>query len=139
MQIWVSTPQDLSLDNGWFAGFFDGDGTISYSFKEGWPQLIISVSNKNAIDCEPFKHVFGGVVRLDRRSNTHKWEIYQKEQILAFCNYVKKYPLRSHKKKRFFLISEFFKLRQIRAYASSSNTLTYKAWKLFEQKWFYET
>lgn len=127
----------LTLENAWFAGFFDGDGTLSYSFKNGYPQLIISVSNKEKIDCEPFQEYFGGVVRLDKRSNTYKGEIYQKDQILAFCAYLKNYPLKSHKKKRILLVSRCFQLRSLKAYNYDKDSLTYKAWKQFEKKWAY--
>nr|AOC61658.1 putative lAGLIDADG homing endonuclease [Gloeotilopsis planctonica] len=125
----------LTLENGWFAGFFDGDGTIGYFFKNGWPQLILSVSNKKIENCQFFQQFFGGKIHLDKRCNTYKWALSKKEEILFFANYLTKYPLRSFKKKRFFLISEFFALRQIRAYAQPPETLTYKAWCLFEKKW----
>nr|ALO20944.1 putative LAGLIDADG homing endonuclease [Microglena monadina] len=32
-------PVKLTLHSSWFAGFFDADGTITYSMKKGWPQL----------------------------------------------------------------------------------------------------
>jgi ubiquinol-cytochrome c reductase cytochrome b subunit len=137
LEIQYIDPKSLSLESAWFSGFFDGDGTLSYSFKNGYPQLTISVSNKKKIDCQPFQEYFGGVVRLDKRSNTYKWEIYQKEQILAFCAYLKKYPLKSHKKTRILLVPRYFKLCAIRAYTYSKDTLTYKAWAQFEKKWAY--
>lgn len=126
----------LTLENGWFAGFFDGDGTLGYSLKKGWPQLIVSVSNKKVENCEFFQQFFGGKIHFDKRSNTYKWNLYKKEEILFFANYLKKYPLRSYKKKRFFLIYEFFALKQLRAYSQSPETALYKAWCLFEKKWF---
>lgn len=137
LEIQFIQPSLLSLENAWFAGFFDGDGTLGYSFKNNHPQLIVSVSNKEKIDCEPFQQYFGGVVRLDKASNTYKWEIYQKEQILAFCAYAKNYPLRSHKKKRIVLVCRYFELRSLKAYTYDKNSLTYKAWCQFEKKWSY--
>lgn len=128
-------PSPLNLNTAWFAGFFDGDGTLSYYFKNQWPQLVISVSNKKAEDCDFFRQAFGGIVRLDKRSNTYKWEIYKKESLIFFYNYLKKYPLRSYKKKRVSLIPEFLQLREIRAYSQPEETKTYKAWTLFEKKW----
>lgn len=68
-------PKPLSLNSDWslafalwakVAGFFDGDGTIHYSLKNGWPQLTISVSNKKAEDCEPFQIFFKGIIPLDK-------------------------------------------------------------------------
>jgi hypothetical protein len=57
----------------------DEDGTLTHSFKNQWLQLVISVSNKKAEDCDFFRQVFGGVVRLDKRSNTYKFPIYKKK------------------------------------------------------------
>jgi hypothetical protein len=88
----------LTLQNGWFSGFFDADGTIGFSMKNNWPQLIVSVGQKNKIDLLPFQLVFGGSIRLDKRTTTYKWDLYSQEAILNFHNYLKDYPLYSHKK-----------------------------------------
>eukprot|EP01025_Chloroclados_australasicus_P065281 TRINITY_DN8901_c0_g1_i4.p1 TRINITY_DN8901_c0_g1~~TRINITY_DN8901_c0_g1_i4.p1 ORF type:complete len:488 (-),score=-8.00 TRINITY_DN8901_c0_g1_i4:24-1487(-) len=128
-------PHPIELNNAWFAGFFDGDGTISYSFKKGYPQLTVSVSNKKACDCIMFQKIFNGTVRLDSSCNIHKWEISKNDQIVFFYNYLKKYPLQSYKKKRFFLLPLFFKLRKRKAYNAPKSTLLYKTWVKFEKKW----
>ena len=136
MQIEYIFPVDFTLNSSWFSGFFDGDGTIGFSFKKGYPKLVISVSNKKEIDCLPFKKIFGGFVRLDSNSNTHKWEISKKEEILFFCDYLKKHTLYSHKKRRIFLVPRFFNLREIDAFKQPKESLTYKIWVQFEKKWF---
>lgn len=128
-------PIPLTLNNAWFSGFFDADGTLGYSFANSWPQLTISVSNKKLIDCEVFKSFFNGNIYLDKRSNTYKWVISSKEELLFFCAYLQNYPLQSYKQKRVLLISEFFKLREIGAYNYPKETKTYKNWKIFEDKW----
>jgi len=125
----------ITISNYWFAGFFDADGTLSYSMKNGWPQLVVSASNKKPTDLRFYKEIFGGTIRLDSNSNTHKWEIYSKEAVLAFCDYLKNYPIHSHKKNRIFLIPQFLKLRSCRAYAQAPDSLLYKAWVDFETKW----
>lgn len=94
-------PLPLTLKNGWFAGFFDADGTIGFSMKNNWPQLIVSVAQKYESDLLPFKSVFGGVVRLDIGSSTYKWDIYSQEAVLEFQKYLTVYPLYSHKKSVF--------------------------------------
>jgi hypothetical protein len=106
----------LTQQNGWFAGFFDADGSLGFSLKKGWPQLVISAAQKNHVDLLPFQEVFGGIIRLDKRSNAFKWEIYTEKSILNFYYYCQKHPLHSHKKKRMFLVPRFFELRKIRAY-----------------------
>jgi hypothetical protein len=138
LNIPYNNPAFLTLDNGWFSGFFDADGTLSYSFKKTWPQLEISVSNKKKIDCDSFHSFFNGRVYLDSNSNTYKWVITRKEDILFFYAYLKKYPLRSYKQKRILLIPVFMKLRNISAYAYSKETKTYKLWQLFEKRWSFD-
>lgn len=88
------------------------------------------------MDCEPFQKIFGGSIRLDKRTCTYKWELYKKEDILFFYAYLKKYPLKSIKKQRVQLIPIFFELRALRAYNHSQDSLTYKNWVLFEKQWF---
>lgn len=128
-------PVKITRENSWFAGFFDADGTIDYSVKKGWPQLTISVSNKKEIDLMPFQEVFGGFIRLDKASNTYKWDIYSTEAINDFYEYLQKHPLNSHKKQRIFLVKRFFELRGYRAYKEESNSLLFKAWIQFEKDW----
>lgn len=136
MQIDYISPIELTIKSSWFAGFFDAEGTIGYSFKKSWPQLTLSVSNKKKIDCLPYKPIFGGYVRLDKSCDCHKWSVYEKSQILFFCHYLKKYPLYSSKKNRVFLVPEFFELRDLKAYKQPKETLLYKTWQEFEKKWF---
>lgn len=128
-------PTLITYQNGWFAGFFDADGSISYSMERGWPQLVISAAQKKDVDLQIFKEVFGGTIRLDKRSNTWKWELYNEESILNFWQYCKNYPLHSHKKKRMFLVPRFFELRKNRAYRSDISPLLKKTWLNFEKEW----
>jgi len=44
----------IAIDKGWFAGFFDADGTITYYIKGKYPQLTISVTNKLQVDVISF-------------------------------------------------------------------------------------
>lgn len=133
-QIPYQAPQTLDSNNAWFAGFFDADGTIGYSYKKGWPQLTISVGQKLPADLACFQNVFGGTVRLDSRSNIYKWAIYSEVDIQNFYKYCRKFPLYSHKKKRMFLLPRFYKLRTAGAHRSSDPALQ-KAWAEFETDW----
>jgi ubiquinol-cytochrome c reductase cytochrome b subunit len=130
-----TAPALLTINSAWFAGFFDADGTLSYSMKGNMPQLVLSVSNKKSIDLEPFKQVFGGYIQFDKRSNTYKWEIYTEKDIFNFCDYLKKNPLRSYKRKRIFLVKRYFELRAALAFRQPPTSLLFKAWNLFEKKW----
>jgi len=100
-------PFPLSRENGWFAGFFDADGTITLSMKRGIPQVTISVTNKTAEDLSPFKEFFSGNIYHDKATDCYKWTIQGKVDLLSFLDYIKKYPARSSKKSRLFLLPRF--------------------------------
>lgn len=131
-------PDKLHNKHGWFAGFFDADGTITFSFKGKNlnPQLTISVTNKLLIDVSYFKHIFKGNIYFDRSQNGYYiWSIQSKEDILLFLNYIKDCPSRSIKRKRLFLISDYYELKSIKAYSADEITAKFKSWKRFIQKW----
>jgi len=65
------SPDTLHNKHGWFAGFFDSDGTIGYYFKGPYnnPQLTLSVTNKLYVDVAHFMTYFGGAVYFDKAKN----------------------------------------------------------------------
>lgn len=128
-------PIPLTFENSWFSGFFDADGTIGYSFKKGYPQLTVSISNKYKVNLLPFQQFFGGSIRFDKAANVSKWELYSKEEIFFFYDYIKKHPLHSAKKKRFFLLKRFYLLVSCRAYNQERGSLLNKAWLRFDEQW----
>jgi len=131
-------PDILHDKHGWFSGFFDADGTITFSLKSKNinPQLTISVCNKLLVDIFYFKDIFGGNIYFDRgRNGYYKWSIQDKEDILFFLNYINNCPSRSIKRNRLFLINKYYELKEIRAYKAEENTAKSKAWKKFIEKW----
>jgi len=132
------TPDKLHNRHGWFSGFFDADGTITFSIKDKYlsPQLTISVSNKLMIDISYFKEIFGGNIYFDKSKNGYyKWSIQNKENILYFLEYIKYCPSRSLKRKRLYLINKYYELINIKAYKAEEKSLKWKAWNLFIHKW----
>jgi ubiquinol-cytochrome c reductase cytochrome b subunit len=128
----------LHNNHGWFAGFFDADGTVTFSLKGQTlsPQLTISVCNKLLIDVSYFKEIFRGNIYFDRSQNGYyKWSIQGREDIISFLNYIKNCPSRSIKRKRLFLINQYYELKEIQAYKAEESTAKYKAWKKFVEKW----
>lgn len=129
-------PKPITVNNGWFAGFFDADGTITYSIKNDNPQLTISVTNKLHTDVISFKNVFNGNVYFDKGQNGYyKWSIQSKTEIDFFKSYILKYPSRSNKKQRLFLIDDYYSLKDDKAHKASVGTPLHKAWTLFNDKW----
>lgn len=135
LNIPVIEPYKLTINNGWFSGFFDADGTITMSIKNKIPQLTVSVSNKYLLDVKPFQDLLGGNIYYDRSQNgCYKWNIQSKNDILNFRNYILKYPSRTSKLNRIMLINLYYKLKDIRAY-KETNIILYKSWNKFVYKW----
>lgn len=141
LNISLLNPEPITFKNGWFTGFFDADGTITFSFKDGYPQLTISVSNKLKENINYFKDIFGGGIHFDKAGyGCFKWSIQSIIDIELFLEYLKIIPSQSHKRHRLFLVADFYALRQMKAYKSPSllgggGTELNKAWLAFEQNW----
>ena len=128
----IISPILLNINNSWFIGFFDADGTITYSMKNGHPQLSIRVSNKYIQDIQYFKDVFGGNIYFDNSANgSYQWSIQSRSDILSFYSYLQLNPSRSHKLNRIHLINKYYELLDIRCYINEP-----KVWDLFNKKWF---
>ncbi len=124
----------LIYNNGWLSGLFDADGTVTIN-KTNW-QLSISVSQKTSELLIPLIEIYGGNVYIDRSSNlSFKWYITKKENILQLIEYFKKYPSRSAKNNRLFLIYKFYELKNLKAHKAESETNLAKSWKIFIEKW----
>ncbi len=128
------SPEPLTKNNAWFAGFFDADGTVTFSFKPNTPQLTISVTNKDLRDVEGFKEVLGGNIYFDSSQNGYyKWSVQSRSDVLNILDYFNLYPSRSHKTNRLHLIPTFFALRDLKAYDPESSH--HAAWKQFDEQW----
>ncbi|CAL9733174.1 putative intron-encoded DNA endonuclease; homing endonuclease; LAGLIDADG domain (mitochondrion) [Monosporozyma unispora] len=130
-------PVELTMDNGWFAGFIDADGTITYSMKNNTPQLTISATNKYLHDVQYFENVFGGYIYYDKSQNGYfKWTIQSEKDIMTFfTDYNKNFPLKSMKQSRFCLIPNYYYLKKMKAYQQPINTMQYKLWLKFNDQW----
>lgn len=136
LNITLLEPSILNKTNGWFSGFFDADGTVTYSMKNGYPQLTISVGNKLEENVKYYESIFAGKVYYDKGGyGSYKWSIQSKEDIDMFLDYIKKYPSRSHKKQRLFLIPKYYKLKLLKAYKQDLDSALNKAWLNFNEDW----
>lgn len=132
----IIMPIPLNKDSNWFAGFFDSDGTITISLKNGYPQLSIRVTNKALEDVIHFKSIFKGCIYFDSGQNGYYvWSIQSELDVNFFLQYFKKSLFKSHKSKRFYLIKDFYLYRSLKAYNVDSPH--HKAWLVFLEKWNY--
>jgi hypothetical protein len=135
-------PQKLTLQSTWFAGFFDAEGTVTFSLKEYGtnsltrPQLSISVSNKKKEDLLVFIDCFGGNIYFDKSWNGYNWYITSREDVEYFLSYTKLTRLiRSVKLHRLLLIPKFYKLVEVQAFRLDASPSLIKAWNCFLLRW----
>jgi ubiquinol-cytochrome c reductase cytochrome b subunit len=152
--------EPLSIYDGYIAGFFDANGSIYMcitktsqqdSIKSGTVgkierlinargnhQIRISIRNKYLENIKCFKKALGfGKIQAVGK-NAYKNHIYliDLKNIPKFIEYTKKYPLRSSKKKRIFLLRKYFELKYLKAYLANENSLLGKEWINFCYKWY---
>jgi len=127
-------PDKLNYDNSWLAGFFDADGTVTINKVN--TQLSISVSQKTAELLQPLVELYGGNIYIDKgSSNSFKWYITKRENIINLVEYFKNHPSRSAKNNRLHLIPKFYNLKDLKAHKALSGTKLEKSWQYFFNKW----
>jgi hypothetical protein len=127
-------PEKLNYYNGWLSGFFDSDGTITINKTN--TQLSISISQKTSELLQPLIELYGGNIYIDRgNSQSFKWYITKREDIINIVEYFKIYPSRSAKKNRLHLIPKFYELKELKAHKALPGTLLIKSWQYFYTKW----
>ena len=127
-------PEKLTYDNGWLAGFFDADGTVTID--KSTAQLSITATQRTSELLTPLVDLYGGYVYIDRGSSqSFKWYITKREDILKLIEYFKKYPSRSAKKNRLHLIPKFYELKDMKAHKALPGTYLEKSWQYFYSKW----
>jgi len=127
-------PEELNYDSAWFSGFFDADGSISIN-KSNW-QLSITATQKISELLKPLVELYGGSIYIDNGSSqSFKWYITKREDILKLLEYFKENPPKSAKDKRLHLIDNFYELKDMKAHKASSETLLAKSWLIFYKKW----
>jgi hypothetical protein len=131
----IITPIILTVDSPWFAGFWDADGTIGIYFKIGIgfaPSIVISLSNKLAVNLEPML-ILGGAIYFDKSQyGTHLWSVQSEADIIVVADSLKKFS-RSYKGRRLHIVKDYYELKKVRAYRNDS--ATYSSWQAFEKFW----
>jgi hypothetical protein len=127
-------PEKLTFDNAWFSGFFDADGSVTINKTNS--QLSISASQKTSELLQPLTELYGGNIYIDRGSSqSFKWYITKREDILKLIDYFKKYTPKSAKKNRLYLIPKFYELKDLKAHKALPGSFLEKSWLYFYNKW----
>ena len=134
-EIKLKDPETLTYYNGWFAGFFDSDGSIYLNDKSG--QIFITAGQKNRLLLDALVELYGGQIYTMVKQDAFKWTCYKKKEILNLVNdYFNVNPCRSAKLTRLSMANKFYELRQLSAHRASPKAGALgKAWKHFLIKW----
>jgi len=133
-KIELKDPKLLTYYNGWFAGFFDTDGSIYLNEASG--QIFITATQKNRFILEALVKLYGGIIYPMVKQEAFKWTCFKKKEVLSLVNdYFKVNPCRSKKLVRIYMVNKFFELRKLHAHNASPNSDLGKAWKHYLIQW----
>jgi len=111
------------LKSGYFAGFWDADGTIilSQDAKTGRVKLAVSVTNNREKDLEALQRRFGGPKPLkltlrdrvtgEALSTYYRWSLQSRDGVMAVVDYaLETGAFRSHKSQRLAMVTPLIDL-----------------------------
>jgi hypothetical protein len=123
----------INRTSAWFRGFFDADGTITYSIKNDSPQLSVRVTNKLLQDIKLYKDVFGGNIYFDSSQNGYyQWSVQSQADVIRVSEYFKS-NCRSNKSNRFNMVDQYFDLRTMKAF--KQDNVNHDKWLIFKKEW----
>lgn len=133
-EISIIYPHKLTYENGWFSGFFDADGSVTIN-KTNW-QLSLTATQKTSELLTPLVDLYGGHVYIDNGSSqSYKWYITKREDVLKLIDYFKIHPSRSAKNNRLHLVPQYYELKDMKAPKALPETFLAKSWGIFFNKW----
>jgi len=133
-QISLILPEKLTYNDAWLSGFFDANGSISIN-KTNW-QLSLTVTQKTSELLNPLIDLYDGNIYVDNGSSqSFKWYITKREDVLKLIEYFKENPPKSAKIKRLHLVNNFYELKDMKAHKALSGTLLAKSLEIFHKKW----
>nr|YP_009517243.1 hypothetical protein DXG02_000019 [Myochromella boudieri]AYE93140.1 hypothetical protein DXG02_000019 [Myochromella boudieri] len=141
LNIPIKDPKLPDINSAYISGLLDSDGHINI-YKRNYNethryQLTIAISNKSRCNIEFLINVIGGQVYFDKSKNGHYiWVANSKLLHLKLYDYFLKFPPKTIKSHRTFLIKEFHELNSIKAYLENNKlSMKYKIWNIFNIRW----
>ena len=141
LNIPIKTPVYPTIDSAYLSGLLDSDGTINI-YKHFYNntfryQLTISIANKSRCNVEFLLNVIGGDIYFDKSQNgCYYWKANSKFLHLKLYDYFVKFPPKTIKAHRTYLIKEFHELNEFKAYRCTDKlSMNFKKWKRFITKW----
>ena len=157
---------NLHATSGYMAGFFDADGSVTFTVNKSqtessitpanygkyirlsqgglYSQLSLHIVSKDANVLYEIQNALGfGKICVEKASLSNKrpnvlYRYYFRNQddVTAWLTYIKKAPLRSVKKKRCFFLPNYFTLKAAKADLSKHGEPALTLWDIFCRRWF---
>ena len=141
LNIPIKDPIIPDINSAYITGLLDSDGTINiykWNYQDKFRyQLTISISNKSRSNIDFLLKVIGGKIYFDKSFNGHyKWNANSKLLHLNLYNYFFKFPPKTIKSHRTFLIKEFHELNNRKVYLDNNKlSINSKTWNNFIIRW----
>lgn len=113
--------------------FFLMGGSIYLNLKSS--QIFITASQKERYLLDIISNIYGGVVSTEKPSNSFKWLVYRKADIVKILDYFKISPCRSNKQNRLNAVCTYLNLREFKAHLSPEDSKLGLEWKNFLLNW----
>ena len=137
LNIPIKDPVFPDIESAYISGLLDADGYINiykifYNLTYRY-QLTITISNNSLCNIDFLSKVIGGKSYFDKKLNGHyKWVANSKLLHLKLYDYFLKFPPKTIKGHRTFLIKEFHELNDTKAYLEVDKLkIRYKIWQDF--------
>ena len=141
LNISIKDPIAPTIDSAYLSGLLDSDGSINFyehKYNDTFRyQLTISIGNKSRCNIEFLISIFGGQIYFDKSNNGfYIWRANSKLLHLKLYDYFLKFPPKTIKVHRTYLIKEFHELNESKVYRDTNIlSMNHKIWKKFLNKW----
>jgi hypothetical protein len=140
LNIKIKDPVSPTIDSAYISGLLDSDGTINiykHNYNDTFRyQLTISIANKSRVNIEFLLNIVGGQIYFDKTDNgCYFWKANSKLLHLKLYDYFLKFPPKTIKMHRTYLIKEFHDLNESKIYRDTNIlSMNYKIWNKFLNK-----
>jgi len=126
----------LTINNSWYSGFFDINGTFKVDFDHLYPYVHLSVTNSYQYNLDHFLFLFNGTIHYKHdNSGYYIWTLDKETDIKNMLHYFKLNPLRSHKSIKINLINQFYQLKASGSHYMNCR-ISYRNWTTLVKNWY---
>lgn len=124
-------PNPLTLNNGWFSGFFDSKATVEL-FKDSKTSMSLEIKHANKYLLNPLIELYGGEITIFKQEFI--WTADKTSDINQLLEYFRLCPSRSSKHVSLKYNKKFTELKSLKAHKAGPNSILGKTWIKYQNK-----